>query len=1841
MRTERGCVSTAKCTGLGSPQKDRCTFWTVTPVLRAVQGAGLLWFRPTVSPVSPGQKRSSTRPEVASIEPLGPDERQCSQKAVVQARLTQPARLTSIIFAEDITTGQVLRCDAIVDLIHGIQIVSTTRELYLEDSPLELKIQALDSEGNTFSTLAGLVFDWTIVKDTEADRFSDSHNALRILTFLESTYIPPSYISEMEKAAKQGDTVLVSGMKTGSSKLKARIQEAVYKSVHPAEVRLLILENILLNPAHDVYLLVGTSVHYKVQKVRQGKITELSMPSEQYELQLQNSIPGPRGDPAQPVAVLAQDTSRVTALQLGQSNLVLGHRSVRMQGASRLPNSTIYVVEPGYLGFTVHPGDRWVLETGRLYMITIEVFDKSSNKVHLSDDGGVHVLQVPVWNQQEVDIHIPITLYPSILTFPWQPKTGAYQYTIKAHGGSGNFSWLSSSSMVATVTVKGVMTTGSDIGLSVIQAHDVQNPLHFGEMKVYVIEPSSMEFAPCQVEVRVGQTLELPLRINGLMPGGTNEVVTLSDCSHFDLAVEVQNQGVFQPLPGRLPPGSEHCSGVRVRAEAQGSTMLLVSYTHGHIHLSARITIAAYLPLEAVDPSPVAVVTLGSSKEMLLEGGPRPWVLEPSKFFRNVTSEDTDSISMVLLGLPASRNYQQHRILVTCQAFGKQVISLLVGNKPSITNPFPAVEPAVVKFVCAPPSRLTLTPIYTSPQLDLSCPLVQQNKQVVPVSSHRNPLLDLAAYDHQGRQFDNFSSLSIQWESARPLLASIEQDLPLQLVLQDDGSGQKKLHGLQAISVHKESGVTAISATATGYQQTHLIAARAKQPRDPFLPVSASIELILVEDVWVSPGEVTIYNHPSVQAELHVREGSGYFFLNTSTTDIVRVAYQETRGVATVYPLLPGSATVMIHDLCLAFSSPAKAVIHVSDIQELYVRVVDKVEIGKVVKAHVRVLDSDRKPFLAKYFAFMDLKLRAASQIITLVALDEALDDYTAVFLVHGVAIGQTSLTASVTDKAGQRVSSAPQQIEVFPPFRLIPRKVTLIIGAMMQITSEGGPQPQSNILFSISNESIAAVGGTGLVRGLSVGNGTVSGVVQAVDAESGKVIVISQDLVEVEVLQLQAVRIRAPITRMRTGTEMPVYVTGITNSQSPFSFGNAVPGLTFHWSVTKRDILDLRGRYHEASIGLPSKYNFAMAVHGRVKGRTGLRVVVRAQEPRAGQLYGLARELSDEIQIQVFEKLRLLNPEIEAEQILMSPNSFIKLQTNRDSAAALSYRILDEPDRVPVAHVDAQGSLVSGSVVGTSTIEVTAQEPFGANQTIVIAVKVAPVSYLRVSMSPALHTHNKEALMALPVGMTVTFTAHFHDNFGDIFHAHNSILNFATNRDDFVQIGKGTTNNTCVVRTISEGLTLLRVWDTEQPGLSDFLALPVLQAISPELSGTLVVGDVLCLATVLSGLEGILGTWSSSATNILQVDPKMGVAIAQDVGPVTIYYEVAGHLRTYKEVVVSVPQRIVAHGIHPAQTSFQEATASRVTITVGDGSSNLRGECSPAQKEVIETLHPELLIGCQFRFKQDVFSFPAQDVFAVEPGFDAVLGQYFCSVTMLRLTDVQLKHLSTKTTALVVTASLPGSHSSAEHIGAEVPFSPRLYADQAEILLSNHYTRSEVKVFGAVETLESLEVKSGSPAVLAFAKEKSLGLPSFITYTVGISDPAAGSQGPLSTALTFSSPATNQAITIPVTVAFVMDRHGPGPYGSSLFQHFLDSYQVMFFTLFALLAGTAVMIIAYHKVSVPRELTAPPALMPGASPQPSSLYFAASSPSPYHALPPARKASPPSGLWSPAYASR
>uniref|UniRef100_H3C4Q9 Nucleoporin 210 n=1 Tax=Tetraodon nigroviridis TaxID=99883 RepID=H3C4Q9_TETNG len=1757
---------------------------------------------------------SSTRPEVASIQPVDEESRGCSRKAVLQALSTQPSRLTSIILAEDIVTGQVLRCDAIVDIISEIQIVSTTRELHLEDSPLELKINALDSEGNTFSTLSGLVFDWTIVKDNQITVEIKCIGAkIWVLKFSESTYTPPAYISEMERVGKQGDIILASGLKTGHAKLKAKLQEPLYKNVGAAEVRLLILENVMLSPAHDVFLLAGTSILYKVLKIRQGTITELSMPCDQYELHLENSVVGPNENQDVPVASLDQSTSTVTAVQLGHINVVLDHKSLRMQGVSRLPNSTLYVVEPGYLAFKIYPGESWVLETGRVYDITIEVFDKSGRKIYLSDNvridtgfpseyfelqkssqngsyhrvkalkdgltlidaslsavvddsGKVHTLSNPVHNEQDVEIYNPIVLSPSILTFPWQPKIGAYQYKIKATGGSGNFSWSSSNTAVARVTVKGVMTTNSDIGVSVVYAHDLRNPLHFGQMKVFVVEPVAMDFAPCPVEARVGLVLDLPLRIFGLMEEVKNERAMLSDCSQFDLQFEEENRGIFQLLDERLAPGPDHCSGVRAKALASGYTVLTVSYTHGNLHLSAKITIAAYLPLKAVDPVSVAVVTLGSSKDMLFEGGPRPWVLEPSKFFCNLRAEDEASVSLSLTS-PLSHSLNQHWLRATCRALGEQVLEVMVGNEASMTNPFPAVELAVVKFVCAPPSRLTLVPVYTNPQLDLSCPLLQQNKQVVPVSNYRNPILELAAFDQQGRKFDNFSSLSIMWESSLVSVASVEPSMPMELLLLKDGNKQMKLHGHQTILVHHQTGIAAIAATALGYQVSHLSAAKVSSSYDPLIPVSATLELLLVEDVKISPNILTIYNHPDVQANLALQEGSGYFFVNTSLKGIVDVLFQEAQSTVQVSPIHPGNVKVMVHDLCLAFQAPATATVHVSNILEVSVRVVDKVEIGKSVRAYVRVLDSNKKPFAASYFEYMNLKLKAASAILSVAPLAESTEYDTAVFLVKGISIGQTSVSALVMDKDGRKVTSIPQPIEVFPPFKLIPRKMTLLIGAMMQVCLK------LKLHFQTA--------------GLCLFRQYLS------DYTSGQVITrcftdlarCSVQLIPVFLLSnlflfpfLRYLFIPAVIHRLHLRA---VHSLSLTNNQTPFSFGNAVPHLTFHWSTTKRDILEVQPRHTEANVELQSVHNFGMSVTARTRGRTGLKVVLKVTDHKAGQLVANQQELSDEIQIQVYDKLYMLNPEVKAEEILMAPNSALKLQTNRDGVGAVSYRMLGCPEQIVIAQVDDKGLLSSGSLTGISSLLITSQETFGVNQTLVLAVKVLPVSYVRFSTSPVLYTHTKESLKAFPLGMALTFKVHFHASTGEILHSSNSHLTFSTNRDDLVQIAVRPGNDSLTVRTINVGLTLLAVQESGNVGVLDYVPIPVEHAIHPQEAQSLVVGDVVCFSVQFTNPEGGFGSWSSSAQDILQVDPKSGAAVARDSGTVTVYYEILGILKTYTEVVVEAARRTAAMA---QPTPVRNGKETKVLLTTRERGTNLIGSCSPAQTEAIPQLHPETSLSCHLGFTSDAIDFSANDVFKTRTGFDTSIGLYTCAMTLQPMTDQQTRVLSMSMTNLLVKAFLEGSAFSGEQVGAVLPLEPGLYSDQTELLLSSLHPSAELTIYGPSVALSNLEVVSASSNIVVAVKEEHRGFPSFSKYIVSAVDPQAA----LTASVSISSPSYGQALVIPVTLIHVagpsaaMQASAPAVSmeGSHSLYSFINSYQMMFFTLFALLAGTAVVII-------------------------------------------------------------
>ncbi|XP_022277093.1 nuclear pore membrane glycoprotein 210-like isoform X5 [Canis lupus baileyi] len=1709
----------------------------------------------------------STHHDAVTVEPLYENGTLCSQKAVLIAESTQPIRLSSIILAREIVTDHELRCDVKVDVINSIEIVSRTRELYVDDSPLELMVRALDAEGNTFSSLAGMMFEWSVAQDNESAR-EELSSKIRILKYSEAEYSPPVYIAEMEKEEKQGDMILVSGIRTGAAVVKVRIYEPFYKKVAAALIRLLVLENIFLIPSHDIYLLVGAYIKYRVAKMVQGRMTEVGFPLEHYTLELQDPRAGCNGSLSGKVALLDEKTAMVTAVHLGQTNLVFVHKNVHMRSVSGLPNCTIYVVEPGFLGFTVQPGDRWSLEVGQVYVITVEVFDKSSTKVYISDNlrimcqflreyfeeqlttvnGSYHVVKAvksgvvvinasltsiiyqnkniqpvkfPIIHQQEVKIYFPIQLTPNFLAFPHHPMGMLYRYKVQVEGGSGNFTWTSSNETVAMVTTKGVVTAGQVRGNSTILARDVQNPFRYGEIKIYVLKLNKMELLPFHADVEIGQIIEVPIAMYHVNKE-TKEVIVFSDCSHLLLDLNMDKQGVFTLLKeGIQRPGPTHCSSTHIAAKSLGHTLVTVSVTESEEYLESSATFAAYEPLKAVNPVEVALVTWQSVKEMVFEGGPRPWILEPSRFFLELSMEKTEKIELTQVRLPAKRKQNQYIYRVLCLDLGEQTLTFRIGNNPGVLNPSPAVEAVQVRFMCAHPASMSVTPVYREPAGAQPCPLPQHNKQLIPVSSLRDTVLELAVFDQHRRKFDNFSSLILEWKSSNETLAHFENYNSVEMVAKDDGSGQTRLHGHQVLKVHQLKGTVLIGVNFVGYSEK-------KSPEELFnLLRSAAIELLLVDDVTVLPENATIYNHPDVKEIFSLVEGSGYFLVNSSEQDIVTITYMEAESSIQLVPVHSGFLTLEVYDLCLAFLGPAVAYLRVSDIQELELDLIDKVEIGKTVLVTLRVLGSSKRPFRNKYFRNMELKLQLASAIVTLTLVEEQ-DEYSENYILRAVSIGQTTLVAIARDKMGRKFTSAPRQVEVFPPFKLVPEKMTLIPANMMQVMSEGGPQPQSIIHFSISNQTVAVVNRRGQVTGKVVGTAVVHGTIQTVNEDTGKVIVFSQDEVYIEVVQLRAVRILAAATRLITATEMPVYVMGVTSTQTPFSFSNANPGLTFHWSMSKRDVLDLVPRHSEVFLQLPVENNFAMVVHTKAAGRTSIKVTVRCMNSSSGQLEGNLLELSDEVQILVFEKLQLFFPECQPEQILMPMNSQLRLHTNREGAAFVSSRVLKCFPNSSVIEEDGEGLLKAGSIAGTAVLEVTSVEPFGVNQTTITGVQV---------------------------------------------------------RDDLLLIGPGNRNYTYVAQAVNTGVTLLGIWDRRHPGVADYIPVAVEHAIEPDTHLTFV-GDVICFSTHLLSHNGEPGIWMISADNILQTDTGTGVGVARSPGIAVVFHDIPGVVKTYREVVVNASSRLtLSFDLKTHLTNTPNSTVFKLFITTGRNGANLKGSCTPSQALAITTiLLPETLVLCHVQFSNTLLDIPASKIFNVHAGFSMEKGVYVCLIKVRPQSEELLQALSVADTSVYGWATLVSERSRNGMQRILIPFIPAFYINQSEVVLSHRQDIGEIRVLGVDRVLEKLEVFPSSPVLVVSGHRESSLTPGLAVYRVRVVNFTSLQQTASPIFINISCALTSQSEA--VLVRALKDKSGTDQCkGSSVLQKFLSSHQTILFTLFAMLASTAFIFLAYNAV--------------------------------------------------------
>ncbi|XP_073514049.1 nuclear pore membrane glycoprotein 210-like [Phyllobates terribilis] len=1766
-------------------------------------------------------------PEIISVTPIFENNTLCSQKAVLKCKSEQPKRQTTVVIAKEIVTGQVLRCDVIVDLIVTLEIESRTRELYVDDAPVELTVAGLDKEGNIFSSLDGISFQWMVMMD-ESTGIPETSTKIRILRYTETQYYIPEYITLMEKAGKQGDIVLVSGDSTGASVVKVRIEGEFYKHMPVTSIRLVVLEKIFLTPCCEVLLLVMARVHFQVRRLVEHKVTGaqgMDPPLRNYIVQLKNQELLPGGDPDFPVAELDEASLTVQALQLGCANLIFTHKNIPMHGGSSLPNCTVCVVEPGFLGFSISPGDLWILEVDKLYEVTIEVYDKISSRwvypsqnlqisvqfpsecfslTSSSKNGSYHVVRAihtgittvnasligvdpegelwtfssPISQKQEVKIFLPITLSPQTLALPAYPRNASHTYRVKAEGGSGNVSWFSTNKSMASINTRGSVITRGQPGHCLIQANDIMNPLHSSQSHFYVVVLSCafiliqvlvlpvtfLELLPSNADTQVGREINIPVVVYGKYQDTS---IPFINCSLLPLHISMDKGGVFTLQEDRCTFVPPSCSCLKILAQNPGHIVFKVSVTtdDGEYHNSTMFS--AYSPLKAVDPVHTSVLSLHSTKVMVFEGGPGPWLLEPTSFFMWLTAENWSSVQIRQIGDPAKAKQKLHRYQVQCAKLGEQILTLQLGNNPGILNPRPSVEMVEVNLICALPVSMSLYPVYSALDGAPPCPIPKHSKQLMTVSMLRDTKLELIILDQHKRKFDNFSSLAIDWSSSNETNAHLSYSQGMQEIPKSDGTGQTWLHGQHLLEVKNIKGTASISVTCAGYKSWVQVEDTSS------ILITTMMELSMVDDVSISPNNITVFNHWNVEEIFNFVEGSGYFLVNVSDPRIANSVYAEAENKMQMIPLHPGTLTLEVYDLCIP--STNHATIHISNIHNLDINLVDKVEVGKSVDVSVKVWDSSHRPFLNKYFDIMQLRVQSSSSIVILKQLPER-DKFSWSYLLHGTDVGQATLVATAYDKAGRRITSDPYPVEIFAPFRLVPEKLTLIPYNMMQVTSEGGPQPQSVIQFSIINDSVATINEVGQVTGLAIGTTKIRGTVQATREDNGQSMVFSQDEIVVEVVYLKAIRIHVPMTRLITPSEMPMYVMGVSSTQTPFSFSNSKPPLQFYWSLNKRDVVTLEPRMTEASIQLRPELNFAQLVRTWAIGRVSIKVTVRTVS--GGQFEGNTTELRDQVQVVVLRHFSLVFPKCSAQQILMAPNSYLTVTTNKDGGASVTSYMLQSFPNSSVIEEDGQGHLRAGGITGSGILKITAVEPFGITQNLVIGVQVAPVSYLRIDVKPKLHTRSGHPLASFPVGITLELTVHFYSSIGERFHAQKTQLRFATNRDDLLLIEPGIKNYTFLITTVMQGDTLLRVWDGGHPGMADFMAISVEDAVSPELKQPIAVGEVICFSTELVNSNDEPGVWQSSPGPFLQVDAVTGAAVARCKGITNVFYIITGMFTTYKQITIESSKSLIMRLASQSHvTNFPSTRQYSVLVAFSLTEPIIKGQCSNAQMEAAQdmlTSANHLL--CSVQFSDQSCPIPASKVFQIRTEFSMETGQYICEISIRPLTDVEMQTLSTAETSVDIRASLNGAMGL-----VHAPFHPAFHMNQSELIFSSNDLDDHIRIYGTSEVIKNVEIVSSFPDFLlgnAIASEKHTGL---FLFPVSILDLTSIQLFPVPLTINISCALTAQHMVLSVMFA---------PEGQEGDQGALSKLaaltSVVTFTVLAVVATICTMIIAYNAIT-------------------------------------------------------
>merc|ERR1719354_578795 len=889
--------------------------------------------------------------------------------------------------------------------------------------------------------------------------------------------------------------------------------------------------------------------------------------------------------------------------------------------------------------------------------------------------------------------------------------------------------------------------------------------------------------------------------------------------------------------------------------------------------MSDTAIVASYNPLQPVFPqSGETLVAQGSSVQIVWTGGPQPWPENPSNHFAHTMVEKAD-----LLKVENEKEMDGvYAYKVQCLGLGETSITLSVGNLKSKSLPKPVVLTSTVKVICGTPAGIQLTPLIQGPVGLPPCPASARAGRVA-TQAYLDLPLQVDVKDSEGRVFDGVDSVEVSWSLSDSSLGQLEAATGLLRKKQLDLL-QQPSRPYQMLKVNSKKGSLDIKASL---------------PKPGLLssPPESTVKLALVEDARIEPRSMEVFHHKSAHSAGKAVQGSGYFVLETSLKgvsgpEIVKSHYHHNNQSILVTPMQPGNTQLVLKDLCLSAVEPGTSSVHVKGVVKVELDILDRVEMGKQLTGEVRLYSANNKLLDSSVLDYVALSVAAQSDVVS-VGKETSLTPS-----VKGDKLGSTQLVATAS-YLGIKVSSEPAPVQVFPPLRIEPRNITLIIGASVQVLTTGGPS-DATIEYLLGDSSIGLVNGDGLVTGSTLGSTSLTARAVGVH-KSGRRVEYSRDTVHVHVVALTDIRLHTPTKKIVVGGTLPVNILGQDDNIDGYSFASALPHLEITWSVQgSTNGESLRSSWHETGLSLSSSNSGVALFYGQAPGKAVVSVKVHVTEKLTGASSGQFqvaehRTLTASTEITIVEDLYSKTPDTCcSNHVLIAPGSTLQLNTNRNGKSVFSK--ISDSSTSPSLTVDAKGLVKvsatssTGAPTGSSTSNIlaTVEEEVGLKLHTSWVVEVRPVHYLvlQASGAPASWSASQGSVV-LPRGGAVNLEVSCHDALGRKFVACPLDLKARPSRFDLSKLtpagtGKLTLNLLSIgytVHKVSDMKTELTAWAVSQVGL---ISVPA----------TLTVGDVIQLNTNIQQVSQ--GSWSVEPAGQLVFSPS-GVAIAKKTGPTRI----------------------------------------------------------------------------------------------------------------------------------------------------------------------------------------------------------------------------------------------------------------------------------------------------------------------------------------------------------------